>query len=115
MLGTAERVGKELSVPGGCPRELQDHAYTGQAGREEWRLPSIWLPVMACSLVPLGGLAWESGEASLGSCLFPSLSTCQVTGDPGAVLWLEEIRQEVVRANQDTNTVQKSKQAGQGH
>nr|XP_020018979.1 ras GTPase-activating-like protein IQGAP3 [Castor canadensis] len=31
----------------------------------------------------------------------------QVTGDPGAVLWLEEIRQEVVRANQDTNTVQK--------
>ncbi|XP_049736749.1 ras GTPase-activating-like protein IQGAP3 isoform X2 [Elephas maximus indicus] len=28
----------------------------------------------------------------------------QVTGDPGAVLWLEEIRQEVVRANEDTNT-----------
>uniref|UniRef100_A0A2K6SPG7 IQ motif containing GTPase activating protein 3 n=1 Tax=Saimiri boliviensis boliviensis TaxID=39432 RepID=A0A2K6SPG7_SAIBB len=31
----------------------------------------------------------------------------QVTGDPGAVLWLEEIRQGVVRANQDTNTAQK--------
>ncbi|KAF5920161.1 hypothetical protein HPG69_006432 [Diceros bicornis minor] len=31
----------------------------------------------------------------------------QVTGDPGAVLWLEEIRQEVVRANQDTNTAQR--------
>ncbi|XP_045371865.1 ras GTPase-activating-like protein IQGAP3 isoform X1 [Camelus bactrianus] len=31
----------------------------------------------------------------------------QVTGDPGAVLWLEEIRQEVVRANQDTDTAQK--------
>ncbi|KAM9244572.1 ras GTPase-activating-like protein IQGAP3 [Dugong dugon] len=31
----------------------------------------------------------------------------QVTGDPGAVLWLEEIRQGVVRANQDTNTVQR--------
>ncbi|XP_045401344.1 ras GTPase-activating-like protein IQGAP3 isoform X2 [Lemur catta] len=30
----------------------------------------------------------------------------QVTGDPGAVLWLEEIRQGVVRANQDTNTAQ---------
>uniref|UniRef100_A0A8C6BEQ8 IQ motif containing GTPase activating protein 3 n=1 Tax=Monodon monoceros TaxID=40151 RepID=A0A8C6BEQ8_MONMO len=33
----------------------------------------------------------------------------QVTGDPGAALWLEEIRQEVVRANQDTNTAQRSK------
>ncbi|XP_026950761.1 ras GTPase-activating-like protein IQGAP3 isoform X3 [Sagmatias obliquidens] len=31
----------------------------------------------------------------------------QVTGDPGAALWLEEIRQEVVRANQDTNTAQR--------
>ncbi|XP_010593139.2 ras GTPase-activating-like protein IQGAP3 isoform X2 [Loxodonta africana] len=31
----------------------------------------------------------------------------QVTGDPGAVLWLEEIRQEVVRANEDTNTAQR--------
>uniref|UniRef100_A0A2K6LL53 IQ motif containing GTPase activating protein 3 n=1 Tax=Rhinopithecus bieti TaxID=61621 RepID=A0A2K6LL53_RHIBE len=31
----------------------------------------------------------------------------QVTGDPGAVLWLEEIRQGVVRANQDTNTAQR--------
>uniref|UniRef100_A0A8C8ZH59 IQ motif containing GTPase activating protein 3 n=1 Tax=Prolemur simus TaxID=1328070 RepID=A0A8C8ZH59_PROSS len=30
----------------------------------------------------------------------------QVTGDPGAVLWLEEIRQGVIRANQDTNTAQ---------
>uniref|UniRef100_A0A8C0CHZ4 Calponin-homology (CH) domain-containing protein n=1 Tax=Balaenoptera musculus TaxID=9771 RepID=A0A8C0CHZ4_BALMU len=38
----------------------------------------------------------------------------QVTGDPGAVLWLEEIRQEVVRANQDTNTAQRSKWAGVG-
>ncbi|KAM5161709.1 ras GTPase-activating-like protein IQGAP3 [Callospermophilus lateralis] len=31
----------------------------------------------------------------------------QVTGDPGAVLWLEEIRQGVVRANQDTSTAQR--------
>ncbi|XP_062961917.1 ras GTPase-activating-like protein IQGAP3 [Cynocephalus volans] len=31
----------------------------------------------------------------------------QVTGDPGAVLWLEEIRQGVIRANQDTNTAQR--------
>ncbi|XP_027946103.1 ras GTPase-activating-like protein IQGAP3 isoform X1 [Eumetopias jubatus] len=31
----------------------------------------------------------------------------QATGDPGAVLWLEEIRQEVVRANQDTDAVQR--------
>ncbi|XP_006895969.1 PREDICTED: ras GTPase-activating-like protein IQGAP3 [Elephantulus edwardii] len=31
----------------------------------------------------------------------------QVTGDPGAVLWLEEIRQGVVRANQDTDTAQR--------
>ncbi|XP_004388534.1 ras GTPase-activating-like protein IQGAP3 [Trichechus manatus latirostris] len=31
----------------------------------------------------------------------------QVTGDPGAVLWLEDIRQGVVRANQDTNTAQR--------
>ncbi|XP_058555999.1 ras GTPase-activating-like protein IQGAP3 isoform X1 [Neofelis nebulosa] len=30
----------------------------------------------------------------------------QATGDPGAVLWLEEIRREVVRANQDTNAAQ---------
>ncbi|XP_010642100.1 ras GTPase-activating-like protein IQGAP3 [Fukomys damarensis] len=31
----------------------------------------------------------------------------QVTGDPGAVLWREEIRQGVVRANQDTHTAQR--------
>ncbi|XP_032010096.1 ras GTPase-activating-like protein IQGAP3 [Hylobates moloch] len=31
----------------------------------------------------------------------------QVTGDPGAVLWLEEIRQGVVRANKDTDTAQR--------
>ncbi|XP_058516423.1 ras GTPase-activating-like protein IQGAP3 [Ochotona princeps] len=31
----------------------------------------------------------------------------QLTGDPGAVLWLEEIRQGVVRANQDTSTAQR--------
>ncbi|XP_008851771.1 ras GTPase-activating-like protein IQGAP3 isoform X2 [Nannospalax galili] len=31
----------------------------------------------------------------------------QVTGDPGAVLWLEEIRQGVVRANEDTNMAQR--------
>ncbi|XP_008049212.1 ras GTPase-activating-like protein IQGAP3 [Carlito syrichta] len=31
----------------------------------------------------------------------------QMTGDPGAVLWLEEIRQGVVRANQDTSAAQK--------
>ncbi|XP_008568753.1 PREDICTED: ras GTPase-activating-like protein IQGAP3 [Galeopterus variegatus] len=31
----------------------------------------------------------------------------QVTGDPGAVLWLEEIRRGVIRANQDTNTAQR--------
>ncbi|XP_051714502.2 ras GTPase-activating-like protein IQGAP3 isoform X3 [Oryctolagus cuniculus] len=31
----------------------------------------------------------------------------QATGDPGAVLWLEEIRQGVVRANQDTDTAQR--------
>ncbi|KAK2502485.1 hypothetical protein MC885_019073 [Smutsia gigantea] len=31
----------------------------------------------------------------------------QVAGDPGAVLWLEEIRQEVGRANEDTNTAQR--------
>ncbi|XP_006155288.2 ras GTPase-activating-like protein IQGAP3 [Tupaia chinensis] len=31
----------------------------------------------------------------------------QVTGDPGAVLWLEEIRQGVVRANQDTDIAQR--------
>ncbi|XP_042538216.1 ras GTPase-activating-like protein IQGAP3 [Dipodomys spectabilis] len=31
----------------------------------------------------------------------------QVTGDPGAVLWLEEIRQGIVKANQDTNAAQK--------
>ncbi|KAI5940649.1 ras GTPase-activating-like protein IQGAP3 isoform X3 [Manis javanica] len=31
----------------------------------------------------------------------------QVTGDPGAVLWLEEIRQEVGRANEDTSTAQR--------
>lgn len=31
----------------------------------------------------------------------------QVTGDPEAVLWLEEIRQEVVRANQDTHAAQR--------
>ncbi|XP_045310452.1 ras GTPase-activating-like protein IQGAP3 isoform X3 [Leopardus geoffroyi] len=30
----------------------------------------------------------------------------QATGDPGAVLWLDEIRREVVRANQDTNAAQ---------
>ncbi|XP_040854412.1 ras GTPase-activating-like protein IQGAP3 isoform X2 [Ochotona curzoniae] len=31
----------------------------------------------------------------------------QMTGDPGAVLWLEEIRQGVIRANQDTSTAQR--------
>ncbi|XP_047559972.1 ras GTPase-activating-like protein IQGAP3 [Lutra lutra] len=31
----------------------------------------------------------------------------QATGDPGALLWLEEIRQEVVRANQDTDAAQR--------
>ncbi|XP_004480659.2 ras GTPase-activating-like protein IQGAP3 isoform X1 [Dasypus novemcinctus] len=31
----------------------------------------------------------------------------KVTGDPGAVLWLEEIRQGVIRANQDTNAAQR--------
>ncbi|XP_077012591.1 ras GTPase-activating-like protein IQGAP3 [Tamandua tetradactyla] len=31
----------------------------------------------------------------------------KVTGDPGAVLWLEEIRQGVIRANQDTDTAQR--------
>ncbi|KAF4021228.1 hypothetical protein G4228_013169 [Cervus hanglu yarkandensis] len=31
----------------------------------------------------------------------------QATGDPEAVLWLEEIRQEVVRANQDTDAAQR--------
>uniref|UniRef100_A0A8P0TQ93 IQ motif containing GTPase activating protein 3 n=1 Tax=Canis lupus familiaris TaxID=9615 RepID=A0A8P0TQ93_CANLF len=31
----------------------------------------------------------------------------QATGDPGAVLWLEEIRQEVLRANQDTDAAQR--------
>ncbi|XP_028609108.1 ras GTPase-activating-like protein IQGAP3 [Grammomys surdaster] len=31
----------------------------------------------------------------------------QVTGDPGAVLWLEEIRQGVARANEDTNKAQR--------
>ncbi|XP_034357386.1 ras GTPase-activating-like protein IQGAP3 [Arvicanthis niloticus] len=31
----------------------------------------------------------------------------QVTGDPGAVLWLEEIRQGVARANEDTNRAQR--------
>ncbi|KAM5256188.1 ras GTPase-activating-like protein IQGAP3 [Ctenodactylus gundi] len=31
----------------------------------------------------------------------------QVTGDPGAVLWLDEICQGVVQANQDTNTAQR--------
>ncbi|KAM7318484.1 hypothetical protein ACRRTK_023221 [Alexandromys fortis] len=31
----------------------------------------------------------------------------KVTGDPGAVLWLEEIRQGVARANEDTNTAQR--------
>ncbi|XP_064449809.1 ras GTPase-activating-like protein IQGAP3 isoform X3 [Mirounga angustirostris] len=31
----------------------------------------------------------------------------QATGDPGAMLWLEEIRQEVARANQDTDAVQR--------
>lgn len=82
-----------------------------QGSRGEWRLlpwgsqsgPAVWLPWAA-------GL----GEASLGSHLVPSLSICQVTGDPGAALWLEEIRQEVVRANQDTNTAQRSKWAAVG-
>ncbi|XP_059122514.1 ras GTPase-activating-like protein IQGAP3 [Peromyscus eremicus] len=31
----------------------------------------------------------------------------KVTGDPEAVLWLEEIRQGVARANEDTNTAQR--------
>ncbi|XP_023390059.1 ras GTPase-activating-like protein IQGAP3 [Pteropus vampyrus] len=31
----------------------------------------------------------------------------QGTGDPGAVLWLDEIRQEVARANQDTDAAQR--------
>ncbi|XP_037669751.1 LOW QUALITY PROTEIN: ras GTPase-activating-like protein IQGAP3 [Choloepus didactylus] len=31
----------------------------------------------------------------------------KVTGDPGAVLWLQEIRQGVIRANQDTNAAQR--------
>nr|AAI51103.1 IQ motif containing GTPase activating protein 3 [Mus musculus] len=31
----------------------------------------------------------------------------RVTGDPGAVLWLEEIRQGVARANEDTSTAQR--------
>ncbi|CAK7309427.1 Ras GTPase-activating-like protein IQGAP3 [Vulpes lagopus] len=31
----------------------------------------------------------------------------QATGDPGAVLWLEEICQEVLRANQDTDAAQR--------
>ncbi|XP_023569608.1 ras GTPase-activating-like protein IQGAP3 [Octodon degus] len=31
----------------------------------------------------------------------------QVTGDPGAVLWLEEIRQGVLRANRDTHMAQR--------
>ncbi|XP_030895956.1 ras GTPase-activating-like protein IQGAP3 [Leptonychotes weddellii] len=31
----------------------------------------------------------------------------QATGDPGAMLWLEEIRQEVARANQDTDAAQR--------
>ncbi|XP_005356948.1 ras GTPase-activating-like protein IQGAP3 [Microtus ochrogaster] len=32
----------------------------------------------------------------------------KVTGDPGAVLWLEEIRQGVARANEDTSTAQRT-------
>ncbi|XP_048213464.1 ras GTPase-activating-like protein IQGAP3 isoform X2 [Perognathus longimembris pacificus] len=31
----------------------------------------------------------------------------QMTGDPGAVLWLEEIRHGIVKANQDTDAAQK--------
>ena len=94
------QLSKEATRP--CPRRV---------GRGERRLlpcgsqcgPAVWLPWAA-------GL----GETSLGSHLVPSLSIYQVTGDPGAVLWLEEIRQEVVRANQDTNTAQRSKWAGVG-
>lgn len=61
-----------------------------------------------------GQLGLGSWGDQPGSQLVPSLLIYQVTGDPGAVLWLEEIRQEVVRANQDTKTAQRSKWAGAG-
>lgn len=73
---------------------------------------SPWLPKSARSLAPLGTWAWKPGETSLSSHRIPLFSICQATGDPEAVLWLEEIRQEVVRANQDTDAAQRSKWAG---
>ena len=60
----------------------------------------------------MGTWAWKPGETSLSSHHIPLFSIYQVTGDPEAVLWLEEISQEVVRANQDTDAAQRSKWAG---
>ncbi|XP_042637948.1 ras GTPase-activating-like protein IQGAP3 [Orycteropus afer afer] len=61
-------------------------------------------------MLPAAGL--DDVRLSVASCYHLLLvaakrQKAQVTGDPGAVLWLEEIRQGVVRANQDTNTAQK--------
>ncbi|XP_074079306.1 ras GTPase-activating-like protein IQGAP3 isoform X2 [Macrotis lagotis] len=61
-------------------------------------------------LLPSAGL--DNVTLPVGSLYHHILMTtkrkkAQVTKDPGAVLWLEEIRQGVTRANQETEAVQK--------
>lgn len=73
--------------------------------RAERREPSCPAPVYFSSL-KFGVLCFFH--------FFFFFSICQVTGDPGAVLWLEEIRQGVARANEDTSRAQRSKQPGTG-
>lgn len=70
-----------------------------------------WLAMSACSVVPPAAGPGDMGRPAW-ALIFSCLSTHQVTGDPGAVLWLEEIRQEVGRANEDTSTAQRSKCLG---
>ncbi|KAG8519948.1 Ras GTPase-activating-like protein IQGAP3 [Galemys pyrenaicus] len=65
---------------------------------------------LSALLLPTAGLDGVSHPVAPRYHLFlvaAKRQKAQATGDPGAVLWLEEIRQEVVRANRDTDTAQR--------
>lgn len=97
-------------MPGSHPREPQGPDPRSRRKGTEKAFPVA--PVSACTLVPPLGLQEPRDTSWGGLVFFSSLAICQKTGDPGAVLWLEEIRQGVARANEDTNTAQRSKEPG---
>lgn len=75
-----------------------------------WESPSLvdTVPVAAvwaCGWVFVVAGPRDQGDPPGSSPVFH----LQGTGDPGAVLWLDEIRQQVARANQDTDAAQRSK------